>query len=92
MRAVATPRGPRAGSSVSALRTEFYGRDGVVEVDDQGRVFIDGLWHSVLFRDDDLEAKSRENVRRKSGVLGWQLHVGEGGMRMEVKNIYLKKF
>lgn len=55
----------RSGPVVSAQRQEFYGRDGVVEITPDGRVFIGGLWHSVLFRDESVAAKKSENVRRK---------------------------
>ncbi len=59
------------------------------EVVAKGFVFVHKINGQVtsVFVDED-----SDDVRRKSGVLGWQLHVGEGGMRMEVKNIYLKKF
>ena len=30
-------------------------------------------------------------ARRASGVLGWQLHVIPGGMKVQIKNVYLKK-
>lgn len=70
----------RSGPILSALRQEFYGRDGVVEITRDGRVFIGGLWHSVLFRDGDLAAKRTENVRRKMliALLPFLVHDGVG--------------
>ena len=59
------------------------------EIEANGFVFvhkINGKVTSIFFDEDS------DDVRRKSGVLGWQLHVGDGGMRVEIKNIYLKKF
>ena len=58
------------------------------EISAKGFVFVHKINGKVMsvFVDED-----SDDVRRKSGVLGWQLHVGEGGMRVEVKNIYLKK-
>ena len=58
------------------------------EVVAKGFVFVHKINGKVtsVFIDED-----SDDVRRKSGVLGWQLHVGDGGMRVEVKNIYLKK-
>lgn len=58
------------------------------EIVAKGFVFvhkINGKITSVFIDEDS------DDVRRKSGVLGWQLHVGDGGMRVEVKNVYLKK-
>jgi len=58
------------------------------EIVAKGFVFvhkINGKTTSVFVDEDS------DDVRRKSGVLGWQLHVGDGGMRVEIKNIYLKK-
>ncbi|MBQ9813026.1 MAG: DUF1080 domain-containing protein [Thermoguttaceae bacterium] len=58
------------------------------EIVAKGFVFVHKINGKVtsVFVDED-----SDDVRRKSGVLGWQLHVGDGGMRVEVKNIYLKK-
>ena len=50
----------RCLSSSRTRRVLWPGRR-LVEVDKEGLVYIDGLWHSVLFRDDDREAKSTEN-------------------------------
>jgi MFS family permease len=44
---------------------EFHGRDGVVEVDSDRRVLIDGLSHSLLYRDKERVTKNLENARRK---------------------------
>lgn len=59
------------------------------EIVAKGFVFVHKINGKVtsVFIDED-----KDDVRRKSGVLGWQLHVGDGGMRVEIKNIYLKKF
>lgn len=59
------------------------------EIVAKGFVFVHKINGKVtsVFIDED-----SDDVRRKKGVLGWQLHVGEGGMRVEIKNIYLKKF
>lgn len=59
------------------------------EIVAKGFVFVHKINGKVtsVFVDED-----SDDVRRKSGVLGWQLHVGDGGMRVEVKNIRLKKF
>lgn len=59
------------------------------EISAHGYVFvhkINGVVTSVFVDEDS------DDVRRASGVLGWQLHVGDGGMKVQVKNIYLKKF
>ncbi len=58
------------------------------EVVAMGFVFVHKINGKVtsVFVDED-----QDDTRRKSGVLGWQLHVGEPGMRVEIKNIYLKK-
>lgn len=57
------------------------------EIVAQGYVFVHKINGKVtsVFVDED-----SDKVRRPSGVLGWQLHVGPP-MRVEVKNIYLKK-
>lgn len=57
------------------------------EIIAQGYVFVHKINGKVtsVFVDED-----SDEVRRPSGVLGWQLHVGPP-MRVEVKNIYLKK-
>lgn len=57
------------------------------EVFAQGFVFIHKINGQVtsVFVDED-----SDEVRRKSGVLGWQLHVGPA-MRVEIRNVYLKK-
>ena len=57
------------------------------EIVAQGYVFVHKINGKVtsVFVDED-----SDKVRRPSGVLGWQLHVGPA-MRVEVKNIYLKK-
>lgn len=59
------------------------------EVVAKGFVFVHKINGKVtsVFIDED-----SDDVRRKSGVMGWQLHVGEGGMRVQIKNVYLKKF
>lgn len=72
-----------AGSGVVTPpgRTEFYGRDGVVEIDHRNNyVYIDGLWHSVLYRDEDRKAKDQDNVRRKMliAILPFLAHDGDG--------------
>ncbi len=58
------------------------------EIFAQGYLFIHKINGKVtsVFIDED-----SDDVRRAKGVLGWQLHVGDGGMRVEIKNIYLKK-
>ena len=58
------------------------------EITARGFVFVHKINGKVtsVFVDED-----SDDVRRKSGVLGWQLHVGDGGMRVEIKNIELKK-
>ena len=58
------------------------------EITARGFVFVHKINGKVtsVFVDED-----SDDVRRKSGVLGWQLHVGDGGMRVEMKNIELKK-
>ena len=66
----------------------FLYADHHYEIVAKGFVFvhkINGKTTSVFVDEDS------DDVRRKSGVLGWQLHVGDGGMRVEIKNIYLKK-
>jgi spermidine synthase len=70
----------RSGRLLTAKTEEFYGRDGVVEIERNGNVMINGLWHSVLFRDDDRAAKHRENVRRKMliALLPFLVHEGPG--------------
>jgi spermidine synthase/MFS family permease len=70
----------RSGPVLSDRRQVFYGRDGVVEIARDGRVFIGGLWHSVLFRDDDDAMKMTENVRRKMliALLPFLVHNGHG--------------
>jgi hypothetical protein len=57
------------------------------EIVAQGYVFVHKINGKVtsVFVDED-----SDKVRRPSGVIGWQLHVGPA-MRVEVKNIYLKK-
>jgi spermidine synthase len=70
-----------SGVVTTRERTEFYGRDGVVEVDRRNSyVYIDGLWHSVLYRDEDRKAKEQENVRRKMliAILPFLAHDGDG--------------
>ena len=70
-----------SGVVTTRQRTEFYGRDGVVEVDRRNNyVYIDGLWHSVLYRDDDRRAKENGNVRRKMliAILPLLAHDGDG--------------
>jgi spermidine synthase len=70
-----------SGVVTTQERTEFYGRDGVVEIDRRNNyVYIDGLWHSVLYRDDDRKAKDQENVRRKMliAILPFLAHEGDG--------------
>lgn len=59
------------------------------EISAHGFVFVHKINGKVtsVFVDED-----SDDVRRKSGVMGWQLHVGEGGMRVQIKNVYLKKF
>ncbi|MBQ2555924.1 MAG: DUF1080 domain-containing protein [Thermoguttaceae bacterium] len=59
------------------------------EIVAKGYVFVHKINGKVtsVFVDED-----KDDVRRKSGLIGWQLHVGDGGMRVQVKNIYLKKF
>ena len=76
-----------AGPVARGGRVEFDGRDGVVEIEAGGRVFIDGLWHSVLFRDGDLAVKRTPNVRRKMliALLPYLAHEGNGPL--EVLNI-----
>ena len=58
------------------------------EISAKGFVFVHKINGKVtsVFVDED-----SDQVRRKSGVLGWQLHVTSDGMKVEVKNIYLKK-
>ncbi len=58
------------------------------EIVAKGFVFVHKINGKVtsVFVDED-----SDDVRRKSGVLGWQLHVIPGGMRVEIKNVYLKK-
>ena len=58
------------------------------EIVAKGFVFVHKINGKVtsVFVDED-----SDDVRRKSGVLGWQLHVGDGGMRVEIKNVYFKK-
>jgi spermidine synthase len=65
----------------------FYGRTGVVEIASNGNVLIDGLWHSVLFRDDNLPARRNPNVRRKTliAVLPYLAH--RGSAALEALNI-----
>ena len=70
-----------AGIVTTQQRTEFYGRDGVVEIDHRNNyVYIDGLWHSVLYRDEDRRAKDDNNVRRKMliAILPFLAHDGDG--------------
>ncbi|MGI6402083.1 MAG: 3-keto-disaccharide hydrolase [Thermoguttaceae bacterium] len=59
------------------------------EISAHGYVFVHKINGKVtsVFVDED-----SDDVRRASGVLGWQLHVTPGGMKVQVKNIYLKKF
>ena len=71
----------------SAQRVEFYGRDGVVEVAPNNWVYIDGLWHSVLFRDNDLAAKNGENVRRKMLIALLPLLAHDGRSDLSTLNI-----
>ncbi len=58
------------------------------EVSAHGYVFVHKINGKVtsVFIDED-----KDDVRRASGVLGWQLHVGEP-MKVQIKNVYLKKF
>ncbi|MDO5310047.1 MAG: DUF1080 domain-containing protein [Planctomycetia bacterium] len=58
------------------------------EISARGYVFVHKINGKVtsVFVDED-----SDDVRRSKGILGWQLHVGEGGMKVEIKNIYLKK-
>lgn len=77
----------RAGPIRSKAFLELYGHDGVVEVSNDGRVYINGLWHSVLFRDDNAGAKRSENVRRKMLVALLPLLAHQGGGSKEVLNI-----
>lgn len=69
----------RTGPVPRLGQIEFHGREGVVEVRRDGRVYIGGLWHSQLFRDDDEVAKSSETVRRKMliALLPYLAHSGE---------------
>jgi hypothetical protein len=56
------------------------------EVYAHGFVFVHKINGKVMsvFVDED-------PARRASGVLGWQLHVIPGGMKVQLKNVYLKK-
>lgn len=74
--------GEGSGVVRTPLRTEYYGREGVVEVDRSNRVFIDGLEHSVLYMDQDVEAKNTEGVRRRIliATLPFLAHGGDGPM------------
>jgi spermidine synthase len=70
-----------SGMVTTPGRVEFYGRDGVVEIyPSNNYVYIDGLWHSVLYRDDDQQIKNTENVRRKMliAILPFLAHDGDG--------------
>ncbi len=77
----------RSGPVLASGRQAFYGRDGVVEIARDGRVFIGGLWHSVLFRDDDQAAKRTENVRRKMLIALLPLLVHDGREPKSALNI-----
>jgi spermidine synthase len=77
----------RVGPNASAQRAEFYGRDGVVEIDRNNLVYIDGLWHSVLYRDNDRRAKQQENVRRKMLIAILPFLAHSGSQRVSVLNV-----
>ncbi len=66
---------------------EFSGRDGVVEITRDGRVFIGGLWHSMLFRDGDDSGSSSENIRRKKLIALLPLMAHEGATPKRTLNI-----
>ncbi|MEM6793439.1 MAG: fused MFS/spermidine synthase, partial [Acidobacteriota bacterium] len=77
----------QSGPVRSAQMIQFFGSDGVVEVTPDRRVLINGLEHSLLYRDDDERMRASPSVKRKLTIalLPYLAHAGEGPK--EVLNI-----